>query len=193
LTAKRQAFLQEVRYDLEDLPIMAGVVQECRMERLNTSIAWLSLGLALFGQPLVAHEKSRPCPEPTESKDTKFRPGQVWQYKTRSNEEKSTLTILKVESLPKVGTIIHIRVEKIRLRNCTGGPEPDKFEHMPFAREAIERSVTKLVKETDAPDFRSGYDEWRKACGGVYTITVAEAVNVAESGFRKNLGCGPET
>jgi hypothetical protein len=63
---------------------------------------------------------------------------------------------------------------------------------MPFSREAIERSVTKFVKETSTPSFQSGYDEWRNACGGVYTITVAEAIKVAEDGFRKNLGCEPK-
>jgi hypothetical protein len=137
----------------------------------------------------VTQDRSRPCPEPTEIKDSKFRPGQVWQYKTRPHEQGSTLTILKVESLPKFGTIIHIRVEKIRLRNCTGGPEPDKFEHMPFSRDAIERSVTKLVKDTSVPDFHDGYEAWRADCGGIYTITVAEAIKVSESTFRKGLGC----
>jgi hypothetical protein len=34
--------------------------------------------------------------------------------------------------------------------------------------------------------------EWRNACGDVYTITVAEAIKVAEYGFRKNLGCEPK-
>ena len=160
------------------------------MGRPKKPIASVLLVPLLLSQLLVAQDKSRPCPEPTETKDSKFRPGQVWQYKTRPHEESSAFIILKVESLPKVGTIIHIRVEKIRLRNCTGGPEPDKFEHMPFARDAIERSVTKLVKENSVPDFHTGYDEWRNACGGVYTITVAEAIKVAEDGFRKNLGCG---
>jgi hypothetical protein len=92
--------------------------------------------------------------------------------KVRCNEPASTLTILRIESLPKVGTIIHIRVEKIRLRNCTGEPEPDKFNHRPFAREALERSTTKLVKDRDVPVFNSGYDQWPNDCGGVYTITV---------------------
>ena len=58
-------------------------------------------------------------------------------------------------------------------------------------RDAIDRSVTKMLKEGKVPDFREGYHEWRKACGGVYTITVAEAVAVGEETFRKNLGCGP--
>jgi hypothetical protein len=147
------------------------------------------LAFCFFALCSGAQEKSQRCPEPTAATDSKFHPGQVWQYKTRPHEKNSTLTILKVESLPKVGVIIHIRVDKVRLRNCTGGPEPDNFQHMPFTREAIEKSVTKLAKEGDVPEFRDGYDEWRKACGGVYTITVAEAIAVAEETFRKNLGC----
>jgi hypothetical protein len=53
----------------------------------------------------------------------------------------------------------------------------------------MERSVTKVLKDGEVPEFQDEYDEWRKACGGVYTITVAEAVAVAEETFRKNLGC----
>src|SRR5262250_2369050 len=140
------------------------------------------------GQFLGAQDKSKPCPEPTVTSDAKFHPGQVWQYNTRQLEKSSTLTILKVESLPKLGVIIHVRVDKVRLRNCTGGPEPNKFEHMPFARDAFEKSVTKVVKEGDVPEFQDGYNEWRKACGGVYTISVAEAIAVGEETFRQNLG-----
>ena len=150
------------------------------------------LFLALPNQTLTAQGKPHQCPTPELVKDPKFIPGQVWEYKTRENEESSTLTILKVESLPKLGTIIHVRVDKIRLRNCTGGPEPNKFEHLPFTRDAIEHSVTKMGKESRIPDFREGYEEWRKACGGVYSITVAEAIRVSEVTFRKNLGCETE-
>jgi hypothetical protein len=148
--------------------------------------------LALLVQSATAQEKPRQCPTPEVAKDSKFVPGQIWAYKTRKKEESSTLTILKVEEIPKLGTIIHIRVDKIRLRNCTGGPEPDKFEHMPFTRDAVERSVTKMIREGDIPDFREGYDEWRKACGGIYTITVAEAVRASEEILRQNLGCAPK-
>jgi hypothetical protein len=172
--------------------VSSSSLEIAEMRRLRKMTASVLLALLFSSQTLVAQDKARPCPELTEMKDSKFRPGQVWQYKTRLQEEGSTLTILKVESSPKMGTIIHIRVEKIRLRNCTGGPEPDKFEHMPFTREAIEHSVTKLLKENSVPDFHAGYDEWRNACGGVYTITVAEAIQVGEVTFRKNLGCGRE-
>ena len=150
--------------------------------------AYLILLLSLLTR-MGAQDKSQPCPKPTMTSDSKFHPGQVWQYKTRPNEKGSTLTILKVESLPKLGLIVHIRVDKIRFRNCTSGPEPDKFEHMPFTREAIDQSVTKLVRQDEVPAFQSGYDAWRKACGGVYTISVAEAIAVGEHTFRRNLGC----
>jgi hypothetical protein len=160
--------------------------------RRMSQLASVFLLLALPVHGATGQDKPRQCPKPEIVKDSKFVPGQVWAYKTRQSEESSTLTILKVEELPKLGTIIHIRVDKIRLRNCTGGPEPSKFEHMPFTREAIERSVTKMVREGSIPDYQEGYDEWLKACGGVYTITVAEAVRAGEEVFRQNLGCTPK-
>jgi hypothetical protein len=61
---------------------------------------------------------------------------------------------------------------------------------MPVTRAAVERSITKLQKEiSDIPDYPAGYDEWRGACGGVYTIPVAEAVAIGEATFRKGEGC----
>jgi hypothetical protein len=145
-----------------------------------------------MGQNVAAQGGSNNCPTPTGSTDSKFHPGQVWRYKTRQGEEASTLTILKVETLPKVGTIVHVRVDKIRFRNCSGGPEPDHFQHMPFVRKAIQRAVTDLLKDGDVPEYKEGYDTWLKACGSVFTIAVAEAINATEDTFRSNLGCAPE-
>jgi hypothetical protein len=153
-------------------------------------IRLLTIALILLALHGVSASKERACPSPQDAVDPKFHPGQVWEYRTRPREKKSRLTILKVESLPKMGTIIHLRVDNIRLRNCTGGPEPDVIEHMPFTRNSVERSVTRLQKEESAvPDFQGGYDEWRKSCGGVYTLTVSEAVQADELTFRTNLGC----
>ena len=158
---------------------------------LNFLLLAVSL-LASYGVASHQGGNKRPCPEPQEATDSKFQLAQVWKYKTKPNEEQSTLTILRIESLPKQGVIIHIRVDDIRLRNCTGGPEPNNIAHMPFSRDAIERSVVKLAKEAGAvPEFQDGYDEWRKACGGVYTITVAEAIEANQKTFNAGLGCGP--
>jgi hypothetical protein len=148
------------------------------------------LNVMICSSVAVSQPKARSCPTPSVVQDEKYRPGQIWQYKTRSGEESSTVTILRVESLPTDGVIVHLRVDRIRLKNCTGGPEPDKFEHMPFAKEAIGRSLIRMLKAASkVPDFENGYKQWQEDCGGVYTITVAEAIAVAEQTLQHGLGC----
>lgn len=61
------------------------------------NLALLALLLLPAGGARPQSGEKRPCPEPQEAKDSKFHPGQVWNYKTRPNEQKSTLTILKIE------------------------------------------------------------------------------------------------
>jgi hypothetical protein len=80
-----------------------------------------------------------------DAKDGRFKVGDVWAYSTREGEEESTLTILKVESSPELGVIVHIAVERVRLANCHDGPSPDSVPHMPFARRALNDSVTKKI------------------------------------------------
>ena len=145
--------------------------------------------LAQSGNPSIGQKDVHSCPAPEVVKDKKYQPGQVWRYKTRQGEERSRITVLRVETLPKVGIIVHVRVDRVRLRNCAGGPEPDNFQHMPFTRDALERSVTKLEKDSVEISDLSGYEQWRADCGGVYTITVAEAIKVADYTFNKGLGC----
>ncbi len=118
-----------------------------------------------------------------------YRPGDVWHYHTRPNEPESTLTILKIENLDQIGPVVHIRVDKVRLKNCSGGPEPDNFQHMPFTREAFERSITDRIKEDGPVPTMEGYEIWKRDKGGVYTITVAEAIEVAEYTFNQGKCC----
>jgi hypothetical protein len=138
----------------------------------------------------VCQAADKTCKPPEPTTDPKFHAGQIWKYRARPGDDQSFITILRVEKVAGFGTILHVRVDKIRLQNCTGGPEPETIEHMPFARDAVDRSVTKLEKESsEIPDYRQGYDEWRRSCGGVYAITVAEAVAVDQATFSKKLGC----
>lgn len=136
-----------------------------------------------------AAQRKTPCPEPSPTTDSKFAPGQVWSYRTRDTEPFSTLTILKVESFPKLGTIVHVRIDRIRLHNCTGGPEPNQLEHAPFTRKALDRSVVKLLRKDAVLLSMEGYDEWRRDCGGVYSITVAEMLAVNEQTYNAGMGC----
>jgi hypothetical protein len=122
----------------------------------------------LFGVKLTFAQARADCPATKPTTDEKYSPGQVWSYKARPGEAASTVTILNVESLPKLGEIIHIRIDGIALKNCSGGPSPNNIAHTPFSRDAIENGVTRLVKvDPDLPDFQEGYKDWRDHCGGV--------------------------
>jgi hypothetical protein len=129
-----------------------------------------------------------------DASDAKFKPGDVWQYVTREGEDQSTLTILKVDNSPELGMIVHIGVERVKLTNCHGGQSPESVPHMPFARKALDDSVTKKVASNrPLPNFREGYEEWKEAYtqkkAGMYIVGVARAVSVAEKTYRSGIGC----
>ena len=113
--------------------------------------------------------------------------GDIWAYKTRPGEEASTLTILKIENYPKLGKVVHIRVDGVRMINPVAGNEFDELPHLPFQAEAVERSITRRVGHTTAlPDFSKGYEVWRAAFdegkAGVFKITVRQTLDGMLSG-----------
>jgi hypothetical protein len=125
---------------------------------------------------------------------SKYEPGQVWTYRTRSGEEGSRLTVVKVEAHnKKLGAIVHVRIDGVAQKN-PHAPEGVSLviRHMPFAEAAIDRSVVELV-ESGVPvpaDFEEGYRHWKQACdagkGGVWTITVAESISACEEALARS-------
>jgi hypothetical protein len=130
-----------------------------------------------------------------ETRDTKFSVGDVWEYQTRRNEETSRVIIVRLDKSPDLGVIVHVAVEGIKLANCNNGPEPDNVPHMPFARKAFEDSVTrKVASNSELPsNWKDGYEDWSRAYAqnkaGIYVISVADAVAVAEKTFQHGNGC----
>jgi TonB family protein len=121
--------------------------------------------------------------------EAKYKPGQKWSYKTRPGEEDSYLIVLKVDKDPKLGNIIHIALRKLKMKN-ERSPDglSENVNHMPFSQEALDKSGLKLLEEeTELPNFAEGYQMWREAFdaerAGAYSITVAEAVTVIETGL----------
>jgi len=142
---------------------------------------------SLLPLPLSAQKN---CAQPLLVTDSKFVPGEVWQYKTRAGEEASTLTILRVENAPKLGTIVHVRVDGVHFSNCRGGPSPSVLQHLPFSRAALEASVTaKVGSAKNVPDYAAGYQDWLTHCGGVYTLTVDRVVAADDATFSSGIGC----
>jgi hypothetical protein len=114
------------------------------------------------------------------SKDLKV--GDIWAYKNRPGEDGSTLTILKIESYPKLGKVVHIRVDGFRMINPVTGNEFNDMPHLPLQAKALERSITHRVGETaDVPDFSQGYTTWRAAFdeekAGVFKISVSKTLD----------------
>lgn len=129
------------------------------------------------------------CAQPTVVDDPTYKPGQVWSYKTRPGEEESTITILRVETTPKLGTIVHVQIQKWKLENCKGNKGDSTMDHAPFSKAAIDKSVVKLLRtEKDIPDFDEGYKDWLSHCGGVYTMSVADALSLTNKRM-KEAGC----
>lgn len=116
-----------------------------------------------------------------------FAPGQVWTYSTRPGEEASRIVVCRVEADEKVGEIVHIHVNRVRLKNKHApGGSSDQIGHMPYSGEALRKSLTKL-ESTDSmlPNFENGYQEWRSAFdkgkASVWTVPLSEAIAGMES------------
>jgi hypothetical protein len=125
------------------------------------------------------------------SKESHYKVGQVWSYKTRKSEEQSTITIVKIDSDSNFGNIIHVSITGLKMKNPNSITEPvDTIGHMPFTEKAIDKSVIKLIKENaDLPDYEEGYEEWRIAFeerkAGVYKDSISDAVEKAEKNLNK--------
>lgn len=118
---------------------------------------------------------------------TPLRAGQVWAYKTRRDELRSTLTILKVEKYPDLGELVHIRVNGIQMLNPLKGNVISDIPHLSFNELAIKQSVTRLVRSSvTVPDFHEGYDTWRKAYdageAGAFDTPVRQTLNAMLGG-----------
>jgi hypothetical protein len=154
----------------------------------GTCLAVLLGGVVLLQQG--GEVDKRKCAEPQAVADTTYRPGQVWSYKTRPGEGSSTITVLRVESLPTLGVIVHIRIDGFQFKNCSGGPAPTTVQHAPFSKAAIDKSVTRLLRSfSELPAYQAGYEDWLAHCGGVYTISIAEMIDADDATFNTANGC----
>jgi hypothetical protein len=123
------------------------------------------------------------APTLVDTDEGNYHVGERWNYKTRPGEEGSLLTVLKVESSPKLGVIVHISVDGLRIASphAPNGVY-ETIEHMPFAEASIAESITTCAA-TGASVLAEdeGYEEWRRGFdageAGIFTIPVADAVS----------------
>ncbi len=79
----------------------------------------------------AANAEEFPSPEPMSS--DQFAPGQVWRYKTRSGEEASRVIIGRIEKSPKIGTIVHVKLTGLQIKNPDApGGHSSVMTHAPY-------------------------------------------------------------
>ena len=126
------------------------------------------------------------CGQVEEFKDDKYEVGQIWEYETRETESASTFIIVALQNHNNLGVIINVYVDGLKIKNPSiEAGISNVIQHLPFSKQAIEMSVTKLRgKREQLPDYQEGYKEWKTAFesgdAGVFTITVKEAIEAME-------------
>ncbi|MFA6549953.1 MAG: hypothetical protein WCT36_01190 [Candidatus Gracilibacteria bacterium] len=114
--------------------------------------------------------------------DSKYKTGEVWNYKTRDGETKSRIYIARIDTIEKYGNIYHISVDNLNIKNkhIKSGIQT-VLPHIPVSQEALDASVTNLTSNTqNIPDITEGYNEWKKDSGGVFTISISKIIQYIE-------------
>jgi len=145
---------------------------------------FLAAALALASAPSWSAPAERAAPARS------YAQGQVWEYRSRPGEGKSLLKIQRIGTVPGLeanGPVYHISVNGLKLAPHVAGVLP----HVPVSRETLDASVTRLsTRRPDFPGIEAGIEEWRQAQGGVFTISVAEIVELIDRSTR-GLPAGP--
>ena len=104
----------------------------------------------------------------------RYAEGQVWEYRTRRGEERSRLKIQKVETDPRSSELIyHISII---------GLACGALHHAPVCQSTLDKSVIALATGYGQfPNAEDGIAQWRQANGGVYSISIAEIVELGDS------------
>ena len=114
----------------------------------------------------------------------RYHVGQVWSYDNRPGEENSTLTVVTVENNRKLGVIVGVYIDNLKVGSAVG--EFSNLNFLPLSKRAMDKSVTRIKGYTDnLPDYRENYRAWKKTFdennGKIITKTVKESIEAAES------------
>jgi hypothetical protein len=106
-----------------------------------------------------------------------FVPGQEWSIKSASP---TTVKVIIGRVEPWGNTIcVSVSIVDIPPRQrIFGAGIMTQIDHMPLEKSALAASVDQIVATAVAPlpEFESGYEQWKKGKGGIFTISVEKAI-----------------
>ncbi|WOR15708.1 hypothetical protein RYZ27_03405 [Hyphomonas sp. FCG-A18] len=120
--------------------------------------------------------------------DSQIEVGDVWTFKDAPLEQ-TKLYIRKIED-STTGAIVHVSIYPIPfMMRPDGQMVGGRIGHMPFSRKTLTASLIDKVSidMEESTDFEKGYQQWKDAEGGVFTISPAEAIIVVYSTFGATL------
>jgi hypothetical protein len=156
------------------------------MIRIPRSVLLTSLTLVAI---VLVGVRAPEAGEPRKVQKMDFKPGQMWQYRTRPQEPKSRVLIQRVERNDKFGEVVHIRVVGLAFKGPKGNVSV--LPHLPFSGAGLRGCLTVLESsDNEVPaDYLAGYKVWREAFdagkGGVFTGDLAAVLDAMEKGTSK--------
>lgn len=119
-----------------------------------------------------------------------YKCGQVWNYKTRSSESNSRVTITRIDKDKQGEVIFHVFLDQLQLKN-PHHPDGMIFElpHTPLTINALNKSVKKLSETTpDLPNYEQGYEAWLNAWhqgqANIFSQPIKEIIDFVERSLK---------
>lgn len=107
-----------------------------------------------------------------------FAVGQSWRYGASFGFESSRIVIGAIVPQEDVGEVVCVMLVDVPLPPHAGGlPQPTTIDFVPFAREAIDASVTELAGDVSLPPlFAELLDSWQEETAGDDFLTISVPV-----------------
>lgn len=142
--------------------------------------------LLVCGLTLAVGCRPRPGAGLADTTNSTFQVGEVWSYHARPGEETSTVTVLKVETSPRLGNVVHVAVDGLRIKSPrVPGGVMTGIGHIALTEEAARQSLVSRVQLiATLPPFEQGYAHWldllNRGRGNVCTNTLISVVEGLE-------------
>ncbi|MDO8840372.1 MAG: hypothetical protein Q7V31_15775 [Parvibaculum sp.] len=122
-----------------------------------------------------------------ETSEPILRPHQLWSIKS----VEPTTTKVVIGRIEEWNDMHAVHVSLLGVPAPPGLVTPDgtmTVSHMPFEMSAIAGSVDQLLESDVAPgaEFEEGYQVWKSEKGGIYSITVMQAVGLLSEMLEQN-------
>jgi hypothetical protein len=152
------------------------------MNRLLPKIASVviasTISISLFAIQAIAAKGDTPH----------FAPGQEWSIKSASPTTAKVIIgrVERWEGKVSVSvSIVNIPIPQ----GMPGGGGVTEIADAPFEETALSASVDRLLATGVSPssNFATGYDQWKNANGGIYTVTVEKAIEIMFQTVRRRM------